>query len=222
VWTHAAANEDPVTDATGHLPYWTLEQLAEDDLPQAERVLAERHLRGCARCTGDLHSARAVIAALEALPTFEPSPAFADAVMARVSIAPQAAPDAAAEPARGWLPHTRRGWTLLGALVMLPALPLIAFGFWLFSHPGVSAGTLWEIGSGWMQNVAWAMAVDAAGAVLRSPALDWLAAVGELTPSATVGGVPVVVLVAAVAIPASALMMIRLLRTPMGGMTHAH
>jgi hypothetical protein len=213
-----------VTDATGHLPYWTLEQLAEDDLPHRERTVAELHLRACEQCTVELHSARALIAALQQLPTFEPSPGFADTVMARVVVAPAAAPAVAPEAARvrRWLPSTRRGWTLLGALVLLPALPLLIFGWWLFSHPGVSAGALWSMASARVQAVAWGATVDATGALLRSAAADSVAGLMDLATAASVGGLPVAALAAAFAIPASAWMMIRLLRTPMGGMTHAH
>ena len=53
-----------MTDATGHLPFWTLEQLAEGDLSHPERSLAEQHLKACAPCTSELRSARALIAAL--------------------------------------------------------------------------------------------------------------------------------------------------------------
>jgi hypothetical protein len=213
-----------VTDATGHLPYWTLELLAEDDLPHAERTLAERHLRACGACRAELESARSLVEALAALPTYDPPPSFADAVMARVAIAPAVAPAAApqAAPVRWWSPSTRRGWTLLGALAMLPALPLLALAGWLFSRPGVSPGALWTVGRGWMQDVAWSLVVDATGALLRSGAVEWTAGLLALAPDAAFGGLPVALLLAAIAIPASAWMMVRLLKTPMGGMTHAH
>jgi hypothetical protein len=211
-----------VTDATGHLPYWTIEQLAEDELPYAERNLAEQHLRGCTRCACELEAARSLVAALASLPTFEPAPSFAEAVMARVVVQPAAAAAAEGARVRRWLPQTRRGWTLLGALAMLPALPLLALLGWLFSYPGVSPSGLWTVGRGWVQDVAWSLMVDAAGALLRSGAVEWMAGWAELAPGGSAGGMPVAALFAAVAIGASAWMMVRLLKTPMGGMTHAH
>ena len=111
---------------TSHLPPWTLDALAEGELSHSERSLAQAHLEGCPHCQAQLDEMRAVAAALDALPRFEPSGDFAAAVMARVAIRPVEAP--AAAPARRWLPRTRRGWMFLGAGLLAPLAPLVARG----------------------------------------------------------------------------------------------
>lgn len=214
-----------MTDATGHLPFWTLEALAEDDLGQAERALAEQHLRACAHCTSELRSARMVIEALQSLPTLSPSPGFADAVMARVVMMPQAAP--AAEPARssprrGWLPASARGWVWLTALLTVVMAPLAALGVWLSAHPLVSVSALWSVARGWGREVVWNAVVQGAEAVGRSGALGWAVDLLARMPGPDTAGVPLAMLLVLAAIPVSAFVMIRLLRTPATGMTHAY
>jgi hypothetical protein len=44
------------------------------------------HVRGCAECAAELEAARLVVAELEALPHFAPSPLFADRVMQQVQV----------------------------------------------------------------------------------------------------------------------------------------
>jgi anti-sigma factor RsiW len=215
-----------VTDATGHLPFWTLEQLAEDDLGHAERTIAEQHLRACAHCTAELRSARAVIAALQSLPAVSPSAGFADAVMARVVIAPQAA--AAAEPARarsakrGWLPASVKGWVWLTAMLTVVMAPLAALGVWLNAHPLVSVSALWSVARSWGREVVWNAVVEAAGAVGRSGAFGWAADLLARMPGPQTAGVPLSMLIVLAAIPVSAFVMVRLLKTPATGMTHAY
>jgi anti-sigma factor RsiW len=218
--------EATVTDATGHLPYWTLEQLAEGDLSHRERTVAEQHLRSCSHCTAELESARALIAALEGLPAFSPSEAFAQSVMARVQIVPltseAAAPAAAAEARTRWLPATVKGWMgLMTALVAFIA-PLAMLGVYLAAHPLVSVGALWGVGRAWVTNVAWNAIVEATGAVARSGAVNGLADLLAGVPGPTTAGVPTLLLLILAAIPVSALLMVRLLKTPATGMTHAY
>lgn len=215
-----------MTDATGHLPFWTLEQLAEGDLGHAERTLAQQHLDACAHCTAELRSARALIAALESLPAVAPSAGFADAVMARVVIAPHAAAAAAAEPARqarrGWLPASLRGWIWLTALLAAVMAPLAALGVWLSAHPLVSVSALWGVARGWVSEVAWNAVVQGAGAVARSGLFGWAADTLARMPGPQTAGVPLSLLLLLAAIPVSAFVMVRLLKTPATGMTHAY
>ena len=215
-----------MTDATGHLPYWTLEQLAEGDLSHRERTVAEQHLRSCSHCTAELESARALIAALEGLPSFSPSEAFAESVMARVQLAPMtaaaAAPAALAETRRRWLPVTVKGWMgLMSALVAFIA-PLAMLGVYLAANPLVSVGALWGVGRAWVRNVAWNAIVEATGAVARSGAVNGAADLLAGVPGPTTAGVPTLLLLILAAIPVSALLMVRLLKTPATGMTHAY
>lgn len=215
-----------MTDATGHLPYWTLEQLAEGDLSHRERTVAEQHLRSCTHCTAELEGARALIAALEQLPAYEPSAAFAAAVMSRVQLAPMtsqaAAPAAVAEARTRWLPATVKGWMgLMTALVAFIA-PLAMLGVYLAAHPLVSVGALWGVGRAWVTDVAWNAIVKATGAVARSGAFSGMADLLAGIPGPTTAGMPLLLLLILAAIPVSALLMIRLLKTPTTGMTHAY
>jgi anti-sigma factor RsiW len=217
-----------VTDATGHLPFWTLEQLAEGDLSHAERSLAEQHLSTCGHCTAELRSARALIAALESIPQVSPSAGFADAVMARVVIAPQAQTQtaAAAEPARearrGWLPASLKGWVWLTAMLTVVMAPLAALGVWLSAHPLVSVSALWGVALGWVREVVWGAVVEVAGAMGRSGLFGWAADTLARMPGPDTAGVPLSLLLILAAIPVSAFVMVRLLRTPATGMTHAY
>jgi hypothetical protein len=215
-----------VTDATGHLPFWTLEQLAEGDLGHADRMLAEQHLKACAHCTSELRSARALIAALQSLPSLTPSAGFADAVMARVVIAPQAATAAAAEPVRearrGWLPASLRGWAVLTAVLTVIMAPLAALGVWLNAHPMVSVSSLWGVARGWAGEVAWSAVVQVAGAFGRSGLFGWAADTLAGMPGPDAAGVPLALLLFFAAIPVSAFVIVRLLKTPATGMTHAY
>ena len=216
-----------MTDATGHLPYWTLEQLAEDDLPHRERTLAEAHLRSCGTCSTALDEARALVAALESLPALAPSRDFADAVMSRVRIAPAAelAAALAPEPAparRRWLPATVAGWMGLTAVLALVMAPLAMLGAWLAANPMVTLGSVWQVGRGWLTEVAWNGMVSVASALARSGVYAWAADGVAALPGPAAMGVPLVLLLAGAAIPLAAYTMLRLLETPRTGMTHAY
>jgi anti-sigma factor RsiW len=218
-----------VTDATGHLPYWTLEQLADDDLPHRDRTVAEAHLHSCAACTAELARARAVVAALEGLPALAPSASFAAAVMERVRIMPEPAAAEAILPApvpvpgaRRWLPATVRGWMGLTAVLALVMAPLAMLGVWLAAHPLVSVGGAWRVARGWIVETAWNAVVSAAGALARSGAYAWAAEAAAGLPGPDAFGVPFLLLIAGATIPVAAYTMVRLLRTPLTGMTHAH
>ena len=154
-----------------------------------------------------------------------PAGGFADAVMARVAIAPQAATAAAAEPAaeakRGWLPATFRGWVWLTAVMTIVMAPLAALGVWLNAHPLVSVSSLWGMAFGWVRQVAWGAIVETAGALGRSGLFGWAADALARVPGPEAMGMPLALLLVMAAIPVSAFVMVRLLKTPATGMTHA-
>jgi anti-sigma factor RsiW len=204
---------------TSHLPPWTLDALAEGELSHSERSLAQDHLDGCADCAAALEEMRAVTAALNALPRFELAGNFADAVMARVVVRPVEAP--AAEKKRRWLPKTRRGWMFLGAGALAPLAPLVPFLAWVFSHPGVTPGAVVQVASRWAGDAVWGGLVSGIEWALRSGAAEWVVTQGQQVPggyTALLAGLAAV----AVAIPISGWAVIKLLRTPMGEMSHAH
>lgn len=211
-----------MTDATGHLPYWTLEQLAEGSLSHVERSLAELHLRACAHCTAELDEARAVIAALERLPALAPSVRFADAVMARVQVAPVAV--AAAAPAlarRRWMPRLSRGWMTLLALLLVPLPVLAGIGTWMGGSPLSAMGALWGVVRGWAAEVSFNLFSEGTEVLIRTGLFQWGSDVLGGIPGPTAAGVPVLLLLLVAAVPVSAWAMARLLRAPMTGMTHA-
>jgi hypothetical protein len=200
-----------------HLPPWTLEELAEDMLSPGETALALEHVRSCARCAADLEASRQMVAALSSLPRFDPSPSFADAVMARVPL-PMVEPLGA--KVRRWLPKTKRGWMGMGAAVLVPLAPVVTLLAWLFSHPGVTPGSLWGVSSRWAGESAWRALVAATEWVVRSPAFEWMVTTGSETVGGT-QGLSVLALAFLVSVPLSGWALVRLLRTPVGGMTHA-
>lgn len=199
-----------MTDATGHLPYWTIEQLAEGSLSHAEKSLAELHLRACSRCAAEFDGARAIVAALEGMPMLTPSAGFADAVMARVQIAPIAmkAP-APSMTRRSWL---SRRWAAAAALlvVMLPVLAGIG-----------PMGALWSVVRGWAGEVSWNLFSEGTEVLIRTGMFQWGSDILSAIPGPSAAGVPVLLLILAAAVPVSAWAMARLLRAPITGLTHA-
>jgi anti-sigma factor RsiW len=212
--------EITVPNSPAHLTEWTLEQLAEGTLPASEMGAATEHLNRCARCTSELEAYRVLVEALSELPRFAPSPAFADEVMTRVRIAP--ASDPVYTRVVALLPRTRRGWGMLVAAAVAPALPLIALVAWLLSQPLVSATGLWQWGSTQVSEISriafghlveWSAALGLLGAA--QSAYNALLAV----PLVTLG---IAAVLLAIAIPLSAWSLVRLVRTPMGKVTYAN
>ena len=109
-----------------------LESYLEGRLEEAQRAVLESHLVGCSRCQSELEEWRALFAALEALPSIEPSPGFVDRVMAGVTVRPSAAQATATSR---WLPRTSRGWSLMAAFLALPILGLSSLVAWLVTQP---------------------------------------------------------------------------------------
>lgn len=207
-------------NSPAHLTEWTLEQLAEGALPADELPRAEDHLQRCARCSGELEAYRGLFVALSDLPRFAPSAGFADAVMARVRMAPETDP-LYARMVR-LIPRTRRGWAILTGAVGAPALALVALVAWVLSQPLVTATSLWQ----WTTLKGSELALSAAGGLAQ-----WAVSLG--VPDAvqvvydTIAGVPTETLMAvvallAVATPLSVWSLVRLVRTPMREVEYAN
>lgn len=137
-------------------------------LPLAARV--EAHLGDCPRCRVSVAAFREVVGALESLPRLEPSPGFAERVMAALpagqagtlgAAAPRPARSAAAS-AWGWLaaaarklvPSTRRGWSVAAVAASLPVALVTAAVGYLMTHPLLTPGhlvsfALWRTADRW-------------------------------------------------------------------------
>lgn len=205
---------------SGHVPQWTLDLYAEDALPPEERDGVRAHVEQCCHCAGELEASRALFASLAGLPRFVPGPDFTDAVMARVTIRPEGS--AALARVRRWFPATRRGWMMLFAALVAPLAPLVALAAWLLSLPLVTVGGLAAMGQQWSAQAGGAALDAAVGLVVRSGALEWGQGVlGTLWENPT-GELSLVAISMALATPVAAYALVRLLRTPAGGVAHAN
>ena len=209
-----------MTYSPGHVPQWTLELLAEDALPPEERVEALAHVDRCVLCAAELEACRALVVALSGLPRFEPSAQFADAVMSKVRVRP--AESWAFARMRRLLPSTRRGWMMLAGAFLAPLAPLVAGMAWLLSQPMVTAGGLWSMSDKWISQAFWSLLSLSVEAVVRSRVWEWGQDLAGGRVDLTSGGLPVIAVLMIVATPLAAWSLARLLRTPMGDMTHAN
>jgi anti-sigma factor RsiW len=209
-----------VPNSAAHLTEWTIEQLAEGGLPEAELPRAREHLERCQRCASEVEAYRALFTALSDLPRFAPREGFADAVMARVCTAPE--PD----PVYAWLverlPKTRRGWTLFTGAVSAPVVVALALAGWLLTHPGVTVSAVWQ----------WAAAAVGQAALGATTWVGQLAITLGVTDGArlvydTLAAVPAETLVTviafiAVATTLSVWSLVRLVRSPTEDVTYAN
>lgn len=198
---------------TAHLTAQTLEELAEGILSAEPAAKAAAHVAACRRCEAELDAYRVLFEQLGDLPRYAPSAGFADAVMARVQLAPQTS----LVPAwvQRLIPRTRRAWIFLGSAIVAPAVPIIALALVLFTQPLLSPVTLWQWGSLRMQSMTQAVMAW----LLDQTASSGLYGFGDSLLS-TAQAVPLAVVMAAVillgfAMPLSAWGLLRLTRTPL-------
>jgi anti-sigma factor RsiW len=203
-----------------HPADWTLELLVEGELLPDERTRVAAHVEGCARCAVEVEAYRTLFATMSSLPRFSPASDFSDAVMARVTIAHTTAmPDWLT----AWLPKTQRGWMMLVGLSMAPALPLIALVWWVVSNPMVSLTPLWQQGSTWALDTAWALLVAVLGTAVESQLIAWGQLLMDRLMETPVTILVLGTLIFAVGIPVSVWTLYRTLRTPSKGTTtYAH
>jgi anti-sigma factor RsiW len=203
-----------------HLTDTTIQLLAEGRLDRRRRAEAERHLAGCVQCAESVAAERAVIEALEAMPAYEPSAAFADAVMARVVIAPRR------DPVPAWLrrllPATPRGWRVAFGTMAVPAVLLLGLIATILSTPGITLGSIARWTGIWLGGMATAGLERVVEVAVAMGALDAL----RITAT-TVQAIPLSVGLAAIAIVAvvtslATLTLVQVLRTPRSGTVHAH
>lgn len=119
-----------------------VEAYVAGSLSAADRATLESHLAGCPECTAEVEEWRALFAGLAALPQIEPSPGFADRVMAQVRVR-QPWHVRIVIMLRRFLPSTTGGWLLATAILALPVLTMGGALTWLISRPWLSLGDLW-------------------------------------------------------------------------------
>ena len=203
-----------------HLDALTLEQLAERALPKEEATAAQAHVDQCPQCSLEVATFANVFGALEGLDRFAPSPAFSDAVMAQVRLAPNES--LVTSWVRRILPRTRRGWVFATAALAAPAAPVLVLVLWLLTQPLISPSTFWQ----------WSFAQAQLGVQTALPWVFQRISGSELQtwaetsvdllltlPLPALGGF---LAFFGIAIPLSAWGLIHLNRTPMGREYHAN
>jgi anti-sigma factor RsiW len=202
-----------------HPADWTLELLAEGALPPDEQERLTDHVEGCSRCATEVEVYRSLFVALSELPKFAPSPDFAAAVMARVTVAKPATVPAWMTR---WMPSSWQGWAVLLGLCMAPTLPVIAAVWWIATHPEWSFSSLWAAGTTWAENTGWSLMVTVLGTATESRLAAWSRFLMEELVRMPIEILVIGVLVLAVGIPASVWTLYRTLRTPPKGTVYAH
>jgi anti-sigma factor RsiW len=135
-----------------------LQSFLEGALPAAQAARVRTHLEGCAECGQQASQWRRLLGRLDALPRLAPSEAFAEEVMARVTI-PTAMPVATVAPtwsralaaARRMVPRTRRAWAAISGVAVTPAVTLGLVLYAMFSQPALTPGALASF-LGWKLN----------------------------------------------------------------------
>ncbi len=134
-----------MTDRLFHPEPEQLEALAAGDVEDGDAVVLESHLQACGRCRTEVEEWRALFGALADLPEVRPSPAFADRVMASVRI-PQPLVTRVAGAVERFVPHTRRAWAVVGAMLGLPAMGSAVLVAWFLNQPWLTLQGLLAFG----------------------------------------------------------------------------
>jgi anti-sigma factor RsiW len=210
-----------------------LEAFAEGRLPAGDRVVIESHVLGCPDCQMGVEEWRALFAALEGLPHFEPSPGFAERVMASVRVAPaphrstrwdwQSAQKAVvawgedtARAASRFLPRTTFGWAMATAFLSLPFVLMAAAMGWLVSRSYLTPQSLWAFASEQTASGLRSLGETAVTTALQTDMAAWLVAQAvAFMGRAGLTGVGVLLATACIATALSAWVLYRnLFRTP--------
>lgn len=160
-----------------HVPAGRLQDFLEGSLAARSAADVEKHLADCAVCRSELAAFREVGMALSALPRLEPSPGFAEGVMAglrveqmaRVAMSPTTRTERFLAAARSWgrslVPSSRQGWAAALGLALGPAVVVTLVVQAVFAHPLVTPSSLVSYLAIQLQNIA-----AGASALLATPA----------------------------------------------------
>lgn len=156
------------------------------------------HVRRCAHCRSELDAQRAMVAELEEMPHFAPSPSFAERVMGQVQVF-EPAHVAAADTARRWLPESRPARVLVGAFASTVALVVSIAALWAVGRLDVMVA-LTGVASERTRGAAGRALSEIAAGALGEPAASALAATGPAALGLALSAVLAAMVVAALAL----------------------
>lgn len=167
-----------MNDAMLHPMPDRLEAFAEGSLSDGDRAVVASHILSCTRCHAEVEEWRALFSVLAELPTFSPAPGFASRVLAGVAL-PRPWYVRAGQLISGVLPRTTRGWVLATGFVSLPGLMIVTVVCWLLTRPGLTGMSLLTYAQTRVGGALLALAREAAGVVLNSEIVLWLAGTAQ-------------------------------------------
>lgn len=198
------------TWADGHVDGGRLQDYVEGALPARQLARIRTHVEGCAACASEAEAWSGILERLGALERFAPGDGFQARVMAGVRVpAPVAAASRVAPWARAlayvrrWTPRTRRAWAAISGAAVTPAVTGGLVLWAVFSHPGLTLGTLasflwWQVAD--LASAGWAAV---SGGALESAELFGVYSLFEAlasAPTLAAGGAVAYSLVSALAL----------------------
>jgi len=137
-----------------HVSSARLQDLLDGGLPARQVARVRAHVDGCSACAHELDAWRSVYARLSGMEGFQPSPGFAERVLARLAAAPVAvrlpAWRRALATAQRYVPRTRRAWAAISGVAVTPAVTCALVLYTVFSHPTLTpqalvSFALWQV-----------------------------------------------------------------------------
>lgn len=145
-WFGRGRRPQPAT-VRGHVDAGAIQELLDGALAPERAAAAEAHLDGCRLCRDEVEGWRGLMVHLDRIPRLEPSPVFAERVMAhvRVQTAVTLARPGLRERLLNWLalnPRTRKRVAALAGAGVTPAVTVALVAWTVFSHPLVTPANL--------------------------------------------------------------------------------
>lgn len=132
-----------------HIPSASIQDYLEGLLPAHPSSRVEAHLTACASCQEEVREWKSLMGSLQPLSHFAPGSAFAERVMAQVTVpapVPARSGRLASLPVRvlAWsrslLPRTRHGWAVAAGVASAPTITMVTLVYLLFSRPLLTLG----------------------------------------------------------------------------------
>lgn len=146
-WLGLERDAEPVVGGRHHLDVGGIQALLDGALAPERAVAMEVHLGRCRLCREEVEGWRGLMLHLDRLPRLEPSPVFAERVMAhvRVQSVVAAARPSLRERLANWVvlnPGTRKRLAAIAGAGVTPAVTVVLVVWSVFSHPLVTPGNL--------------------------------------------------------------------------------